>query len=148
RGPPSGRAARVLPLALGRLPPAAVRPPPAPGSEHRPSRRVSGHLPPRLREPAPGAHDRAPRLPALPRTEGHTPMISNLAGLAVLGLAGLLILLGTRLPGLAAPSDGALQRLVTGALAGMVLFHLLATLLDLTGLGWSALKLGAGLLIL
>jgi len=63
-------------------------------------------------------------------------------------LAVLLVVLGTRVPGLAAPTDGALQRLVIGALAGMVLFHLLATLLDLTGLGWSAVKLGAGLLIL
>jgi hypothetical protein len=75
-------------------------------------------------------------------------MISGIAALAVLALAALLTFLGTRLPGLAAPADGALQRLVTGALAGMVLFHLLATLLDLTGLGWSVLKLGAGLLIL
>jgi hypothetical protein len=68
--------------------------------------------------------------------------------LAVLTLAALLVLLGTRLPGLSAPSDGSLHRLVTGALAGMVLFHLLATLLDLTGLGWSAAKLGIGLAIL
>jgi len=71
-----------------------------------------------------------------------------IAALAIVILAALLVFLGTRLPGLAAPADGALQRLVLGALAGMVLFHLLATLLDLTGLGWSVLKLGAGLLIL
>jgi len=71
-----------------------------------------------------------------------------IAALALVILAVLLIFLGTRVPGLAAPTDGALQRLVIGALAGMVLFHLLATLLDLTGLGWSVLKLGAGLLIL
>jgi len=75
-------------------------------------------------------------------------MTAGLAGLAVLALAALLTFLGTRLPGLAAPSDGGLQRLVTGALAGMVLFHLLATFLDLTGLGWSVVKLGTGLLIL
>jgi hypothetical protein len=62
--------------------------------------------------------------------------------LSVLALAALLVFLGTRLPGLTAPDDGALQRLVTGALAGMVLFHLGATLLDLTGLGWSVAKLG------
>jgi hypothetical protein len=67
---------------------------------------------------------------------------------AVLALAAILVVLGTRLPGLAAPSDGALQRLVAGALAGMVLFHLLATLLDLTGLGWSVAKLGIGLAVL
>ncbi|HEY2737507.1 MAG TPA: hypothetical protein VGK45_03825 [Thermoanaerobaculia bacterium] len=71
-----------------------------------------------------------------------------IAALAIVILAALLVFLGTRVPGLAAPTDGALQRLVLGALAGMVLFHLLATLLDLTGVGWSVLKLGAGLLIL
>jgi hypothetical protein len=68
------------------------------------------------------------------------------AVLAVLVLAALLVFLGTRLPGLTASGDGALQRLVTGALAGMVLFHLAATLLDLAGLGWSVAKL-AGVLV-
>jgi hypothetical protein len=67
--------------------------------------------------------------------------------LAVLALAALLAFVGGRLPGLAAPGDGALHRLVTGALAGMVLFHLLATLLDLTGLGWSVPRLGLPLAI-
>lgn len=68
--------------------------------------------------------------------------------LCVLALAGLLVLVGTRLPGLTASGDGALQRLVFAALGGMVLFHLLATFLDLTGLGWSVAKLGIGLAVL
>jgi hypothetical protein len=71
-----------------------------------------------------------------------------IAALAVLCVFVVLTLVGTRLPGLAAPSEGALGRLVTGALAGMVLFHLLATLLDLAGLRWSVATLGIGLALL
>jgi hypothetical protein len=59
-----------------------------------------------------------------------------IAVLAVLCVFAVLTLVGTRLPGLTA---------VTGALAGMVLFHLLATLLDLAGLRWSVASLGIGL---
>jgi hypothetical protein len=70
------------------------------------------------------------------------------AALGVLALALLLTFLGTRLTALAAPGDGALQRLVTGAVAGMILFHLLANLLDLIGLRWSIVSLGLGLAVL
>jgi hypothetical protein len=63
------------------------------------------------------------------------------AGLCVLALALVLAFLGTRLSALTAPEDTALQRLVLGTIAGMVLFHLLVTLLDLTGLRWSAMSL-------
>jgi hypothetical protein len=64
------------------------------------------------------------------------------AALCVVLLALVLTVLGTRVPGLAAPGDGLLHRLVLGASAGMVGFHLLATLLDLTGLGWSRWSFG------
>jgi len=68
-----------------------------------------------------------------------------IAALCVVVLAAILLLAGTRLPGLTSASDGGLCRVVTGALAGMVLFHLLVTLLDLAGLRWSVLSLGPGL---
>jgi hypothetical protein len=64
------------------------------------------------------------------------------AALCVVLLALVLTALGTRIPGLAAPGDDALHRLVMGAITGMIGFHLLATLLDLSGLGWSRTSLG------
>lgn len=70
------------------------------------------------------------------------------AAFSVLALALILTFLGTRVADLAAPAplgDTALHRLVIGAIAGMVAFHLLATLLDLTGLRWSVASLGAAL---
>jgi hypothetical protein len=67
------------------------------------------------------------------------------AGLAVLALALALTFLGTRFAALTTPGDTALQRLVVGAIAGMVVFHLLATLLDLIGLRWSVASLGGAL---
>jgi hypothetical protein len=70
------------------------------------------------------------------------------AALCVIALALVLTALGTRIPGLAAPGDGFLHRLVMGAIAGMVGFHLLATLLDLSGLGWSRWSLGIAVAVL
>jgi hypothetical protein len=70
------------------------------------------------------------------------------AALCVLALALVLTVLGTRVPGLAAPGDGVLHRLVMGAIAGMAGFHLLATLLDLSGLGWSRASLGISCAVL
>jgi len=62
--------------------------------------------------------------------------------LCVLALALVLTFLGTRFAALTAPEDTALQRLVMGAITGMVAFHLLVTFLDLTGLRWSRASLG------
>jgi hypothetical protein len=75
-------------------------------------------------------------------------MIPMTAALCVLLLALVLTALGTRIPRLAAPGDGSLHRLVIGAITGMVGFHLLATLLDLTGLGWSRWSLGIAAAVL
>jgi hypothetical protein len=69
--------------------------------------------------------------------------------LAFLVLPVLLVLLGSRFPGLLAnPGDGALYRCVVYGLAGAVVFHLLLTLLDLAGIPWHPILLLAGLGIL
>jgi hypothetical protein len=65
-----------------------------------------------------------------------------LPALCVLALALVLTFLGTRVSALTALGDTALQGLVMGAIAGMVAFHILVTLLDLTGLRWSVASLG------
>jgi len=75
------------------------------------------------------------------------------AALSVLALASILTFLGTRINSLTAPGppglpgDTALQRLILGGITGLVLFHFLATLLDLSGLRWSVGSLGIGLAI-
>ena len=69
--------------------------------------------------------------------------------LAVFALPVLLVLLGSRFPGLLArPGDGALYRCVVYGLAGTVVFHLLLTLLDLAGIAWHPLLLLAALAVL
>ncbi len=69
--------------------------------------------------------------------------------LAVLALAVLLVLLGSRFSHLLArPGDGALYRGVVYGLAGAVVFHVLLTLLDLAGIPWHPVVLLAGLAVL